>query len=43
MTVINMPNKSKGTLHSKQGLSSALKYITDKRNGNFKRKKAKRK
>lgn len=29
MTVINMPNKSKGTLHSKQGLSSALKYITD--------------
>jgi len=24
-----MPNKSKGTLHSKQGLSSALKYITD--------------
>ena len=29
MTVINMPNKSKGTLHSKQGLSSALKYIID--------------
>ncbi|MCT1228120.1 primosome assembly protein PriA [Lactococcus lactis] len=29
MTVINMPNKSKGILHSKQGLSSALKYITD--------------
>mgnify|MGYP003178634518 FL=1 len=29
MTVINMPNKSKGTLHSKQGLSSSLKYIID--------------
>ncbi len=29
MTVINMPNKSKGTLHSKHGPSSALKYITD--------------
>ncbi|HDV0868094.1 TPA: relaxase/mobilization nuclease domain-containing protein [Enterococcus faecalis] len=29
MTVIKMPKKSKGTLHSKQGLASALKYITD--------------